>query len=110
MEGLMKGDIVVIQFPFSDIESSKRRPALVVAKTNDENQILCQITSQDRPDPDKLSLKKFDFQQGCLKHESYIRPTILFTLHNSRISYKIGKLIKEKIRIVENKFCEIFTR
>lgn len=31
MEKFIKGDVVVIPFPFSDLSQSKRRPALVVA-------------------------------------------------------------------------------
>lgn len=110
MEGLVKGDIVVFQFPFSDTGESKKRPALVVANTSDENLILCQITSQERPDPDIISITKNDFQQGALKHDSFIRPTILFSIHNSRIDYKAGRLKQEKIKLIEKKFCKIFTR
>ncbi len=31
MEELVKGDVVVLPFPFSDLSKSKKRPALVVA-------------------------------------------------------------------------------
>ncbi|MBI2548504.1 type II toxin-antitoxin system PemK/MazF family toxin [Candidatus Woesearchaeota archaeon] len=110
MEGFVKGDIVVFQFPFSDTDESKKRPALVVANTTDENLILCQITSKKRPDPDIISITKDDFQKGALKHDSFIRPTTLFTIHHSRIDYKVGNLKQEKIKFIENKFCEIFKR
>ncbi|MDO8741150.1 MAG: type II toxin-antitoxin system PemK/MazF family toxin [Candidatus Woesearchaeota archaeon] len=110
MERLVKGDIVVFQFPFSDADESKKRPALVAANTTDENLILCQITSQERPDPDIVPIAQKDFQQGGLKHDSFIRPTILFSVHQSRIDYKAGRLKQEKVKIIEKKFCEIFTR
>ncbi|MFT4297829.1 MAG: type II toxin-antitoxin system PemK/MazF family toxin [Candidatus Woesearchaeota archaeon] len=110
MERLVKGDIVVFQFPFSDTNESKKRPALVVANTNDENVILCQITSQKRPDPDIIPITKNDFQKGALNRDSFIRPTVLFTIHNSKIEYKFGSLKQEKIKKIENKFCEIFKR
>ncbi|MBN2488357.1 MAG: type II toxin-antitoxin system PemK/MazF family toxin [Methanosarcinaceae archaeon] len=45
MERPVKGDIVVIPFPFSDLSASKRRPALVVANLTGDDVILCQITS-----------------------------------------------------------------
>jgi len=37
MERFVKGDVVVIPFPFSDLTGAKRRPALVIAnlKGND---------------------------------------------------------------------------
>ena len=31
MERLVKGDVVVLPFPFSDLSASKKRPAVVVA-------------------------------------------------------------------------------
>lgn len=110
MERLVKGDIVIFRFPFSDTNEYKKRPALIAANTTDENLILCQITSQERPDPDIIPITQKDFQQGGLKHDSFIRPTILFSVHNSRINYKAGKLKQEKIKLIEKKFCEIFTR
>jgi len=106
----LKGDVVVLPFPFSDLSASKKRPALVIAALEGGDIILCQITSQERPDPDIIPIIQRDFQQGGLKHDSFIRPTILFSAHNSRIDYKAGKLKQEKIRLIEKKFCEIFTR
>jgi mRNA interferase MazF len=46
MERFVKGDIVVIPFPFSDLSGSKKRPALVLADLQGDDIILCQITSQ----------------------------------------------------------------
>ena len=36
MEGFVKGDVVVIPFPFSDLTGAKRRPALVIANLKNE--------------------------------------------------------------------------
>lgn len=46
MGRFIKGDVVVIPFPFSDLTMSKRRPALVLAELSGDDLILCQITSQ----------------------------------------------------------------
>src|SRR6218665_3923894 len=42
---MAKGDIVLITFPFSDLSSSKLRPAAVLAET-DEDLTVCFITAQ----------------------------------------------------------------
>jgi mRNA interferase MazF len=42
----VKGDVVVVPFPFSDLTQAKRRPALVLAELEGDDLILCQITSQ----------------------------------------------------------------
>ena len=50
MERFVKGDVVVIPFPFSDLSASKKRPALVLASLEGDDLILCQITSEARFD------------------------------------------------------------
>jgi mRNA interferase MazF len=44
MEKFVKGDVVVIPFPFSDLSNYKKRPALVIANSFGEDIILAQIT------------------------------------------------------------------
>jgi mRNA interferase MazF len=112
MEGFVnyeKGDVVIFQFPFSEGEKSKKRPSLIVAKLKGDNVILCQITGQPRPDPNILELKGKEFQLGGISRDSYIRPSVLFTINKSRINYKAGKLKQEKIKEVEKELMKIFT-
>ena len=45
MARFVKGDVVVVPFPFSDLTQTKRRPALVIANLSGDDLILCQITS-----------------------------------------------------------------
>jgi len=42
MGKFIKGEIVVIPFPFSDLSASKRRPALVLVDLPGDDLILCQ--------------------------------------------------------------------
>ncbi len=42
----VRGDVVVVPFPFSDLSQAKRRPALILADCKGEDLILCQITSR----------------------------------------------------------------
>jgi mRNA interferase MazF len=44
--GFVKGDVVVVLFPFSDLSSAKKRPALVIAALDGDDVLLCQITSR----------------------------------------------------------------
>jgi len=110
MERFVKGDIVILPFPFSDLSIAKNRPALVAATLKGDDLILCQITSQSRDDGDAIILRQDDFQEGKLNIDSFIRPSRLFTADASIINYKAGKLKQEKIKIVDKKLCEIFTR
>ncbi|WP_257281345.1 type II toxin-antitoxin system PemK/MazF family toxin [Endozoicomonas sp. ISHI1] len=78
------GTIVTINFPFSDLTSTKRRPALVLASVGKGDVILCQITSKPYSDPTAVVIAANDFNQGTLNRESYARPGKLFTAHQSR--------------------------
>jgi mRNA interferase MazF len=41
VEQFVKGDVVVVPFPFSDLSTVKRRPALAVAALGGDDVILC---------------------------------------------------------------------
>ncbi len=108
MERFVKGDVVVVPFPFSDLSSSKKRPALVVANLTRNDIILIQITSEARTDEYAIVLKNEDFKNGSLNQISMIRPNKLFTADNSIISYKIGSIKENKMKVVEEKLIKIF--
>lgn len=110
MEKLMKGDIVVLPFPFSDLSASKKRPALVVATLEGEDIILCQITSVARKDNYSIFLNNHHFKQGKLLVDSTIRPNRIFTAAKSIVLYKAGSLKRNKIKEVEKMIVQIFTK
>lgn len=107
MGGFVKGDVVVVPFPFSDLSKIKRRPALVLVDLKGEDLILVQITSQHIFDNYALSLDNGDFNEGSLNKKSNIRPNRIFTADEKIILYKVGSLKKEKMSTVVNKIVEI---
>ena len=107
MEGFVKGDVVVVPFPFSDLTNAKRRPALVVTPLTENDVILCQITSGMVKDKYSIPLTEGDFTEGALKRDSNIRPNRIFTADRSIIRYKIGHLSHGKIEDVIEKMIEI---
>jgi len=107
MERFVKGDIIVIPFPFSDLSSSKKRPALVLTELRGNDLILCQITSKNTRDSYSIPLSEKGFKKGTLKQDSNIRPNKIFTADNSIIEYKIGSLKETKAKQVVEKVCSI---
>lgn len=87
MATFVKGDIVVLPFPFSDLTSSKRRPALVLANLRGDDIILCQITSKTFKDDYAKSLENSDMLSGSLAVSSNVRPNRLFTTDKKLILY-----------------------
>lgn len=61
MGRFVKGDVVVLPFPFSDLSASKKRPAFVVANLPGDDVILCQITSQSIQDRFSVAIRSTDF-------------------------------------------------
>ena len=107
MARVVKGDVVVIPFPFSDLSNSKRRPALVLAPLEGDDAILCQITSRNIKDIYAIAIDGADFQSGELRQASNIRPNRLFTADVHIILYRIGSIKQEKMNQVINKVIEI---
>jgi mRNA interferase MazF len=103
----VKGDVVVIPFPFSDLSQSKRRPALVVASLEGDDVILCQLTSKDVRDSYAVSIDDADFTSGKLKQPGNIRPNRLFTADMHIILYRVGSLKEAKLAQVIETLVEI---
>jgi mRNA interferase MazF len=110
MGRFVKGDVVVIPFPFSDLSSSKKRPSLVLADLAGDDVILCMITTGARADGYSISLTTSDFVSGRINHDSSIRPNRSFTADSNIIHYCTGRVSQAKIDEVIQKVVDIFTR
>jgi len=106
----VKGDVVILPFPFSDLSQAKRRPALVVAVLKGDDLLLCQITSQAVRDKYAIALADKDFDVGGLRQKSNIRPNRLFTADQRIVLYKAGQLSTAKLREVIRKIVDIVQR
>ncbi|HEX9990515.1 MAG TPA: type II toxin-antitoxin system PemK/MazF family toxin [Chloroflexia bacterium] len=92
MGTFVKGAVVVVPFPFSNLSQIKRRPALVVANLSGDDVVLCQITSQSVKDQYAIPLEDSDFVHGTLQRPSNIRPNRLFTADSNIINYQVGNI------------------
>jgi mRNA interferase MazF len=95
LERFVKGDVVVVPFPFSDLSQAKRRPALVVAELEGNDLILCQITSHSIRDRYAVPIDESGFESGTLKRKSNVRPNRIFTADRHIILYRAGHLKPE---------------
>ena len=79
MVALDPGVVVLVRFPFSDLSSSKLRPAAVLAHAGGVDWVLCQITSNPYGDRAAIPLTAGSFASGSLRRDSFARPGKLFT-------------------------------
>jgi mRNA interferase MazF len=110
MAKFVKGDVVVVPFPFSDLTQAKRRPALVLAELTGDDLILCQITSQNVKDVYSIPLKIQDFETGGLQRKSNIRPSRIFTADKNILLYKAGHIGTEKLQETISKLIAILNK
>ncbi len=102
------GQVVSSNFPFSDLTTTKRRPAVIVAIVDFNDVILCQITSKPYSSSRAIALSSGDFNKGKLPRDSYIRPDKLFTADRSVIDKIHGSLSSKKIQVLKQSLCDLF--
>lgn len=102
------GHVVMVNFPFSDLSGSKRRPAVILAVLEQDDYILCQITSKPY-DTQSIILNQTDFFSGSLQRVSYARTSKIFTAHQSIISSTVGQLNQTVIAQLLQKVITIFS-
>jgi len=110
MAKFIKGNVVVVPFPFSDLTHAKRRPALVISNLEGNDIILCQITSQAVKDNYAIPIDDKDFETGGLKQPSNIRPNRIFTADSHIVLYKVGNLTDNKLNEVIERVVEIIRK
>ncbi|MEA2235797.1 MAG: mRNA interferase MazF [Thermoanaerobaculia bacterium] len=97
---LEPGAVVVLRFPFSDLSSSKARPAVVLAPSSASDWIVCQVTSNPFADTSSIEIGDSSFSNGNLRGKAYVRPLKLFTADHSIIAQRVGTLRSEVLRSV----------
>lgn len=86
------GSVVLVAFPFSNLKGQKVRPALVLAKVEFDNFILCQITSKSYTSKTAIRIEEDSFAKGGLPVTSFVRPDKLFAADETIIKNTVGLL------------------
>jgi mRNA interferase MazF len=105
MGELVRGDILVIDFPFSDLKNIKRRPVFVVKVPKGEDVIVAQITGSSYEKSVEIMLRGEDFREGSLRRNSFLRIDKIASIEKSLIKYKVGALKSEKVKGIMDSIC-----
>lgn len=85
------GDIVLLHvYPFSDASGGKKRPAIVLADTGDDDILVARVTSEEPRNAYDLPLKRWK-EMGLLLPSS-VRVAKMATLHKRLIVRKLGRV------------------
>jgi mRNA interferase MazF len=103
---MKKGDVILIDFPFTDLSGSKLRPGLVLT-VEGENTITAFFTTtlKTRYNSDQLIMKN---DLNGLKKDSILRLNKITTIDNNLIKGKFGELSPAEIHEINKKIITLF--
>jgi mRNA interferase MazF len=108
-----QGDIVLIPIPFTDLQSSKIRPVIVVSNNNYNNimkdMLVSAITSNITSKEYSIPIDNDDLDTGKLIKPSMIRTDKLYSLSQDIVKKKIAhskEAILENIKMQINFLCK----
>lgn len=95
---MKRGDIILITIPFSDLSSTKVRPALIVSpeEESEDDVVVALITTnihrQLRPSDHAIRTADRDFGGTGLHFDSVFRMAKLFNLNKTLAKRRLGKV------------------
>lgn len=111
MARFVSGQVVVLPFPFTDLSSSKVRPALVLSIVTRGDLILCQITSQGTGHPEAVPILPDNFESGGqLQRPSFALPHRVVTVNESCVRRIVGRLKPEILNQIRERVCAAVRR
>lgn len=98
------GDIVTVEFPFSDGSAGKDRPGLVIAGPSAHGDYCLAMISGEGQD-DGVPISAADLSAGKLAKDSFVRVRRLYTFKDSLFTIKRGTLKAAAMGRVMNALC-----
>ncbi|WP_158090522.1 type II toxin-antitoxin system PemK/MazF family toxin [Desulfurella amilsii] len=90
------GDVVVVSFPFTNLDKTIRRPALVLIDTGDEDIVVARITTHKHNEEMELEIE--NYREKGLLLSSFVRFNKIATLNRKDMYKKIGELSPSEVK------------
>jgi mRNA interferase MazF len=105
--GCKPGDLVLIPFPFSDLQSAKRRPVMVLTPPDRHDDFIgLAITSVEQKHA-TLQIGASNLSQGALPKPCWVRFDKVFTLSENNIVKTFGIVTPQTIQAVLQGLCSV---
>jgi mRNA interferase MazF len=106
------GDVALVRFPFSDLATEKKRPALILAQTarSPRNRIatVAMITSQVEALKVAGDVLLADWKSAGLLHASLLRIAKVATIDQELVDKKLGRLSERDLQAARVAFRQVF--
>ncbi len=107
-----QGEIVFVPFPFTNLKSVKKRPVLVISRTDYNRKsidfISCGITSNIKDSDFSVLIDNEGLKEGYLPKPSRIKVNTIFTLEKSSVIRSYGKVKDEIMKKVKEELYNLF--
>lgn len=103
---MIKGDIVLITFPFTDLTGNKLRPAVVLFE-NKKDITVCFITSQTGW-KESTDIEVYPNRENGILKQSLIRTSKIATLDKFLAKGLLGKLSTTNVKGLDKQLIELF--
>jgi mRNA interferase MazF len=104
-------ELVLIEYPFSNLKEKKVRPALIISNNNfnkkSDDCILVPLTSVIKNEPYSIIINQENLDNGRLIKTSRIRVDKVFSFEKKMIRIKIGRLNNESFEKIKNEFLNL---
>lgn len=108
---LEQGDVVLLEFPFSDLSAAKQRPVLVLSRgsynATSTDMVVCAMTSNLSSAAHSVLVDSSDMEKGRLVAESRIRADKVFTAAQSLVTKRVGRVKAGVVAQVKKEFAAI---
>jgi mRNA interferase MazF len=99
-------DLVLIPFPYSDLQSSKKRPVLVLTAPDRHGDFIALAVTTAQARDHVLEMDATSLAAGALPRQSWVRLDKIFTLGQDSIVKAFGHVTPGFFRSVLDGFCE----
>jgi mRNA interferase MazF len=109
MSRYKKFDVVIVPFPYTDSQKTKKRPAVVLSDSSEYEKTghsVCVMVTSAKNEPWPLDCPVTDLKSAGLPAPSVVRMKF-FTIDNRLIQSKAGVLSKEDSRHVNEMVLEV---
>jgi mRNA interferase MazF len=99
-------DLVLIPFPYSDLQSSKKRPVLVLTAPDRHGDFIALAVTTIQASDHILEIDAGSLAAGALPKQSWVRLDKIFTLGKDSIVKVFGRVTPSFLRAALNGLCE----
>jgi len=100
------GDIVLIGFPYTDLQDVSKRPAIVLYDSGDQDILVARITTQEYIS--ESDYKIIEWKNSGLIAQSYVRLGKQATIEKKYVIRKLGALAESESETIKSILRRIF--